>query len=80
MDNTLLAFLGTDNLSKRLVNRVLDNLEQPHTEEMVFNLTQVAFDFERGTASISYFVVDPDYPDVELSFPELRKLLAEMDS
>ena len=74
MDNTLTVFLE-DDLTDKFSKLILTNLIEQQHDRIGFNLTQIEFNFEKKQAVISYFVVDDEYPDVELSFDELLKKL-----
>jgi len=75
-ENTIREFLSEGaNLSKSFAEKILANMQSEEKSNMVFNLTQVEFDFKEKQATISYFIIDDSYPDLVLSFDELGKLL-----
>ena len=59
-----------------LVSKILGNISTQQESEMVFNMTQILFDFAHEEVTISFFIVDNEYPDIQLSFDELRKIFS----
>ena len=72
---TIEAFLSGDNMSTLLAQKILRNIESCEKSEMIMNLTSLDFDFKYENVLLSYYVKDGDYPDVTLTFDELRKML-----
>lgn len=75
---TFAAFIGdvgsiNNNL---LVLKILGNVSNHQESEMVFNMTQVEFDFAKGEVVISYFLEDGEYPDIHIPFDELSKVFS----
>ena len=79
MNKTLIAFLSDSNLTKRLAKEIINNMTEKQENEMVFNLTQAEFDFTNEIVNISYFVKDFDYPEIALSFNELKNMLTQKE-
>ena len=75
MENVVTEFLSESNLSADIAIDILDNVKSNAKAKIIFNLTQMDFDFANKNVTISYYVIDDNYPDVVLSFDELTKLL-----
>ena len=74
-ENTVKQFLADHSLTPKIANKILHNLHEKSNPNMVFNLTQLAFHFGSSAATLSYYVEDPNYPDITLSFSEMEDLL-----
>ena len=42
---------------------------------MELNMTQLEFHFDSSVVVLSYYLVDPNYPEVTFSFKEIEKIL-----
>lgn len=73
--NTISAFLSKDNMSECLAQKIITNLKDKEMAKMVFNLSQLNFNFFKKEVVLTYYVMDKSYPDVILSFVELIQLL-----
>ncbi|EAC8432282.1 hypothetical protein IT97_00830 [Listeria monocytogenes] len=74
-DKVILVFLSNDNLSKNLAYKIVANLKSKKQAKMIFNLTQLNFEFETQEVTISYYILDEEYPDKIVTFQELLDLL-----
>ena len=59
-----------------LVSKIAENITKQQEVEMVFNMTRTEFNFAQEKVTISYFLVDSEYPDVHLPFEELSKVFS----
>ena len=59
-----------------LVSKILENFYTHKEAEMVFNTTQAEFDFAQTIVTISFFVLDGERPNIQLSFDELSKIFS----
>ncbi|EHD1676249.1 hypothetical protein OHR11_001400 [Listeria monocytogenes] len=74
-DKVILVFLSSDNLSENLAYKIVANLKSKRKAKMIFNLTQLNFEFETQEVIISYYILDEEYPDKIVTFQELLDLL-----
>jgi len=74
---TVEVFLSEGNMSTLLARKILNNVKSCEKLEMVMNLISLDFDFESKSVLLSYYVKDNDYPDVILTFDELRGMLKQ---
>ncbi|EAE5922829.1 hypothetical protein ACN9QM_001865 [Listeria monocytogenes] len=74
-DKVILVFLSSDNLSENLAYKIVANLKSEREAKMIFNLTQLNFEFETQEVIISYYILDEEYPDKIVTFQELLDLL-----
>lgn len=78
MNKTIRAFQN-DISSSKIKNKLLQNMQTKVNEEFVLNTVQLTFDFSKEWVEISYFIVDEQYPDVHISFEELKNILTDTD-
>lgn len=72
---TIKAFF--ESVGDKISTHILENLKTEEKVKIVLNLVQLKFDFEKKNVVISYYMVDKVYPDVKLSFRELKELLSK---
>ena len=58
-----------------LREKIVKNLSSRSTPKIVTNLFTVEYDFADEQVGIFYFVEDPEFPDVNLSFDEFEKTM-----
>ena len=75
MTSATLAALESS-LGPGAVEKIRNVVRRRASSEIVLNLVQLDLDGERAQATVRYFVEDPAYPEVTLSFEELEELLA----
>ena len=64
------------NLSKTAAEKLNLNLQNKTTAEMVFNTSQLSFDFCAGCATLSHYTSNAACPDKTLTFAQLDELLS----
>ena len=75
MNKTVTALLESIGESTRIREKIEVNMNTGKDTTMVLNLVELHFKFESSIIQILYYAVDDNYPDVELTFSDLREVL-----
>ena len=54
---------------------ILTNIDKQLEKEIISNIIELEFDFDRRTMTIFYFIVEDEYPEVVLSFSEVKEII-----
>lgn len=76
-EGTLSSFLDHCNLTKSFSKKIIHNFYDQTEPLMVFNITQLQFDFDSSLVTLSYYVEQNGYPDIIFSFEQLECLLSD---
>lgn len=76
-EGTISSFLGESNLTKKFAKKIINNFYDQTELKMVFNITQLNFDFDESLVKLSYYVEQKGYPEVIFSIEQLECLLLD---
>jgi hypothetical protein len=74
-NNTLREFLSASNLTDRIRSKLLETIKLRNRTEIVLNLFNIDFDYQKEIVLINYYVVDKKFPSVNLTFDQFKELL-----
>ncbi|WP_143310275.1 hypothetical protein [Chitinophaga vietnamensis] len=62
--------------SKRIRDKMIANITTKKETAIILNLTEITYDFDNKKVTLTYYVEDPNYPAVEITFDEFLNILA----
>ncbi|MDI2090729.1 hypothetical protein [Commensalibacter oyaizuii] len=74
---TLSYLLCKDYLSKKMAKAIIHNFYEKTHSKIVFNLTQLGFDFDFSLVILSFIYAEKDCPEIRFSFEQLEMLLSK---
>lgn len=75
MTKTLLIFKEGISKSRRVRERLIQNVDTQTDREITLNLSDLNFDFGKKEVKISHYIKSEDYPDVVLKFNDFISLV-----
>lgn len=75
MNKTIESLQISINDSKRLKEKLLNNLESENRRTIILNLVELEFDFSNQEVEIMYYAIDDEYPNTKLNFLKFREIL-----
>jgi len=78
--NTLDALKESVGDSNRLRKILRENFLTKERKEIRLNLVYLTYDFSVCRVLLQYYVIDNEYPDVEMSFEDLEAFIKKLGS